>query len=453
MFNIKKDFLEIKGLFKKINKKEFQGNTGVALKNSSYQFLINLSMKIGSLIFTILMARILLPEKMGLYSLALSTIVFFSAFSDLGINNALITYIPKKLAEKKESQAKGYFNLFLKWKIILSLIVSLILFLLSHFIANSYYNQPIFYSLLTGGVYILCTSFLGFYEQLFKAINQFKIPLTKEILFQGLRLFLLPLLLILSLNKNENIEFLMFFIISFLTLAYLISLFYLVKKSKKQVSFLKLKEEPISDQEKKNILTFLFPLTLTAFSGIFFGYIDIIMLGRYVQSQFISYYTTAFSLISSLGVIISFISMGIFPLLSSINSSELENIFKKAKKYSLTFSLLSMVFVLIFSKLIIQILYGQAYLPSSIILSFYSVLILVSPLITLYETYFISQKRTTILAKTLILTTLLNIFGNFFFINHGVSHYGGLGGILGACFATILSRVVYLGILWIKKKN
>jgi len=186
------------------------------------------------------------------------------------------------------------------------------------------------------------------------------------------------------------------------------------------------------------------PLAKTSLSGIFFGYIDIIMLGRYVQSEFISYYTTAFNLIASLGVIIGFISTGVFPLLSSLKGNQLKNIFNKALKYSFIISFFSSLFTLIFSNLIINLLYGKEYLPGTIILKFYSILILISPLITLYENYFISQRKTKTLASLILLTTLINITLNFFFIRYGVKYFNGLGGILGACFATIISRLIYL---------
>ncbi len=52
------------------------------------------------MLFTIVVARMLLPELFGLYSLALVTIVLFASFSDLGISSALITYGAKALAKR-----------------------------------------------------------------------------------------------------------------------------------------------------------------------------------------------------------------------------------------------------------------------------------------------------------------------------------------------------------------
>jgi O-antigen/teichoic acid export membrane protein len=453
MFNFKRDTKELSGFFNRIYKKDFSGETGIALKNSSYQLLISLFMKIGSLIFTIIMARILLPEKMGLYSLALSTIVFFSAFSDLGLTNAIMAYIPQKISEKKENEARGYFSLFLRWKLYLLLIVSLVLMIFSYFISHTYYRQPIFYALLVGGLYLFSSSILNFYEQLFKSLNNFKTALIKEIIFQGLRLFLIPLAALFMLSTNLSDEILLFTLFLLLSLFYLIAFFFLFIKSKHEISFFKNQPTLPSKEEIKNLKKFLTPLIITSLSGVFFGYIDIIMLGRYVQSEFISYYTSAFNLISSAGVIISFISVGVFPLLSFLQGNKLESVFKKAIKYSFLIALISSVLVLIFSNPIISLLYGKEYLNAAIVLRYYSILILIFPLISVYENYFVSQKKTRVLANLLIVTTLINIVFNFVFIKYGLLHFGQMGGLLGACFATLISRIVYFFGLVIKKKK
>jgi len=424
----------------------------MALKNSSYQLLISLFMKIGSLIFTVIMARILLPEKMGLYSLALSTIVFFSAFSDLGIGNALLAYIPYHLSKKEESKAKGYFILLFKWKILVLTLISVLLFVLSKYISNNYYNKPILFALFAGSIYLFLSGIVGFYEQAFRALNNFKPALIKEIIFQFLRIFLVPIMTLFLLYKNLNSQILIFFIFLFLSFCYLIGFIYLLFISKKSSFFSKKNISFLTKEEIKELKNFLSPLILTSLSGVFFGYIDIIMLGHYVTSEFISYYTSAFSLITSLGVIISFISSGIFPLLSSTSGKKLEDLFKKAIKYSLIIAIFSFIFILIFASPIIKLIYGEEYIQSIPILRYYSIIILIFPLTSLYENFFISQKKTRFFSKVLIVSTIINVILNFLFIKYGVSHFGYFEGVLGACFATVISKVVYFISLVLKKK-
>ena len=66
--------------------------SNIVIKNSGYMFLSNLILKFGGLIFTIIIARILLPELFGIYSLVLSIITIFIVFANLGIDDTLLRY-------------------------------------------------------------------------------------------------------------------------------------------------------------------------------------------------------------------------------------------------------------------------------------------------------------------------------------------------------------------------
>lgn len=98
--NLSSGINDLKSVWRRITKRDFSGETGVALKNSVYQFLTNLTTKVGSLIFTIILARILMPELYGNYSLALATILIFAAISDLGIGNSLIRFVSREIGRR-----------------------------------------------------------------------------------------------------------------------------------------------------------------------------------------------------------------------------------------------------------------------------------------------------------------------------------------------------------------
>ena len=79
--------------------------------------------------------------------------------------------------------------------------------------------------------------------------------------------------------------------------------------------------------------------------------------------------------------------------------------------------------------------------------------LVISPIISLYESYFISQKRTKRLAVFLIGTTILDILLNYFFITYGLK-WGMLQAVLGAGISTIFTRFLYfLLMIFFKNKN
>lgn len=451
---IKQEETDLKNIFHRFKKRDFSGDSGQAIKNSSYQLAQNIIFKFGSLVFTIIIARILLPDRMGVYTLALSTIILFSTFSDLGISSAIMTFVSKKIGEKKYKKVKGYVQQLFKWKISLLIFASILLGACSYFIANYYYQKPIFYALLAGVFYIPAVGLLGFVEQLFKSNNNFKIPFIKEIIFQILRFLFIPLLIIALLKINISNQKIVFSVIMGLTFCYLISLMIIVFLAKKKLSFLSLKSENLTKKEKKHLIAFILPLSTIAFSGIFFGYIDTLMLGHYVSERFIAYYGTAFALIGGVSVLIGFTSNALFPIFARKHGNQLESIFKKTRNFTLFFSILGGIITYFLSYYAVFLIYGQEYLPSTSILKLFSLLIIILPLSGLYDAYYTSREKTKLLMWLLILSTALNIILNVFGITYGLKNYGEMGAVFGACIATILSRGIYLGgLIKFRKKD
>ncbi len=435
---------DFKNIFNRFRKRNFSGDTGQAIKNSSYQFSTNIVMKIGSLLFTIIVARLLLPEKMGLYSLALSTILLFSSFSDLGIGAALLTFISKMLGLGKPEKAKAYLKKLIKWKIYLVFFSSAILLASSYFIANYFYNKPIFYALLVGGLYIPAVEMMDFLEKIFRANNNFKIPFIKEIFFQSSRLILIPLFILLLLKAEFSSGILIAFIILILVFCYLLSFLFLMTLSRRKLPFLQLKSSKLSNFAVKDLKKFILPLSVTALSGVFFGYIDTLMLGHFVSGEYIAYYGASFSLVGSMVAIIGFASVALFPLFSKLQGKSLQKLFKKSRNIVFLISVLSGIFTYFISWWAIRIAYGIEYLQAVPILRCFSILIIILPVMGLYSTYLTSQKKTKILAWIIVTTTILNIILNFIGIKIGLQ-YGMFEAVLGVTFATILSRFIYFG--------
>ena len=451
---IKEEVGDLKDIVRRVRMRNLGGNTGQAIKNSSYQFLQNLIMKVGSLFFTIIIARMFMPELMGLYSLSLATIVMFVSVSDLGISSAVITFVSRMLGKNDPAKAKGYIKKLFKWKLSMVTLFSFVLLASSYFLANNYYNKPIFYALLAGVLYLPATTLLGFLEQMFKIINSFREPLIKEITFQIARFALVPIAIFFLLKSDLSSDTIVATVLLVITSCYLFSILILSILSKNKFRFLKAKEKKLNKYEVKDLKKFIFPLSVLSLSGVFFGYVDTLMLGHYVSSSFIAYYGASFALIGSASTIIGFSAAALMPIFSRIQGKSLEKIFSKTRNLTLLISLAAGVFTYLVAWWVIKLAYGEAYLTAVPILKYLSILVVILPIIALYNSYFISQKRTRAIAGLIIISTLLNITFNFIGINYGLVHYGEMGGVLGAVGATVLSRVVHLsGLVFLRKKN
>jgi len=262
----------IKDIFRRIKKRDFSGNTGIVIKNSIFQFSTIAVAKFGSLLFTILLARMLMPELFGLYSLALSTIIIFYTFSELGIGETLIRFISKFLGRNKNIKAKSYTIYLAKLKLFFMILFGLILIFSAKFISNTYYQKPLFLALIAGSLIILFAGISGFLKSLLMASNYFRGIFYQEIIFQLVRLIIIPLLILLALKQLFSSESILFFIILGLSFSYVISSIFLLIFSKNKFKYLTEKEEKISSLEKKKVNRFILPVSATVITTFFIVY-------------------------------------------------------------------------------------------------------------------------------------------------------------------------------------
>ncbi len=448
---IKEEAREVKKILGKIKRKDLKGNSGQAIKNSSYQLATLLTAKIGSLLFTIILARLLMPELFGLYGLAMSTILLLGIFSDLGVSTTILTFLSKTI-DKNKAKAKAYFNYLSKIKIILVICTSLIILLLAKWLANNYYQKPIFYALLAGAIYLPLSTLSRFLSTVFTSGNNFKVGFVGELIAQISRLTILLILILLLISRSSNNDIILLWIFIGLSIVFLLVGVYYLGYFLFNNPFNNIKKQELTKKEKQELWKFIIPLTAIVLSGVFFGYVDIVMLGHYISSEFIGFYQAAFNLISSATAILGFSSTALFPIFSRMRGEQLKKGFRKIKNITLVISFMALIFTILIAKTLINIVYGNAYIQSTIYLQYLSLLIISFPLIVLYQAHYTYQKQTKKLSILLIVATGLNIILNYFFINLGLLWAGMNGAVLGACTATIISRYGYLGGLIIFKK-
>jgi len=448
---IQQEGSDIKLIWNRIRTRDFSGNTGQAIKNSIFQFSTQTTQRIGSLILTIVLARVLMPELFGLYNLALSTIIIFTIFSELGIGFTLITFVSKALGKKNKKLARSYLLYLGKIKIFLVFFSTIILFLSARFIADNYYQKPIFLALLAGSLYVIFSGIVSFFQSALQSFNYFKGNFHNEIVFEISRVILIPLAAILTLKyslSNENVLFYIFIAFGF---SYILSSLFIRFFPYRKINPLSNKKKNLGSAEKKKINKFFFAASTLALSGIFFGYIDKIMLGHFVAAEFIGYYSAAFSLVGALSATIGF-GIILLPIFSRIKSEQLERGMNKSIKAILIISALTFLAIFALAYPIILIVYGSAYSHSINMLRAFSIALLILPIIGVYSSYFVSKEKPQILAVLLVVSTLINLGLNYFLITY-LLRFGELAATYGAIIAVIASNLIYLFgmMIWRKK--
>jgi O-antigen/teichoic acid export membrane protein len=436
---------DFKEIWRRIRKRDFSGNTGIAIKNSVHQFSTNFVSKIGSLIFTIILARLLMPELFGYYSLALSTILVFGVLSKLGIETTLVRFISKEI-KKNNGRIKSYLIYLGKIKIFLIFFTAIIILFSARYIANSFYNKPILLALLAGILYTFFNQISVFLKSMLQASNNFSSIFKRELIFQISRIILVPSAVILAIRYSISEELNLMLIIILLSFSLFLASLFMFFDIKKIYSgkINKEKSFKLSRKKKEIINKFLIATATLTLSGLFFGVIDKIMLGKFVSGEFIGYYTSAHSLIGALAALVGFSSVVLLPIFSRLEGKRLERGLKKSIKIILIFSLGMFIITITSAYYIIFLTYGKSYLISTNILRIFSLLLFITPLIGIYQSYLISQGKPGTITKFLIASTILNILLNYFLINI-LLPYGELMAVYGVTFSTLISQIFYLG--------
>ena len=416
----------------------------MTVKNSAYTLASIFISKIGGLIFTILIARLLLPELFGIYNLAFSVVIIAIALTNLGFDTTVVRYVSDALGKNQKSKARSYFKYLLKIKSILIIVVILIFLLISKYLAYNVFNKPIlFYPLLFSCLYLLIESLRGFISSLFLAIKNLRVTPILEIILQVSKI-LFSLLAVLFLSSEFKISgiFVALAISAFLSL--LFSLVVLIKKEK----YLFFGKKVVT--EKSNLLKYLKYIGLTTLSLVFFGSIDTLMLGAFVDASYIGYYRAALGLVITLVSLLS-ISGILLPIFTQIHKKRLERGFKKTFKYTIMLAIPATLGIIFVAKYLIFTVYGSEYMLAVPSLYVLSVLVLIGPLITFYTTLFSAKEKAKFLAKSLFIALVINIILNYVLIKALLTISQDYA-IIGAGIATVVSRIFLLITLSVKTK-
>ena len=355
-----------------------------------------------------------------------------------------------EIGKNNPRKAKGYFIYLSKVKLVLIAISILSLVVLANFISNTYYQKPLFLALVFGSFYILFSGISVMLKASFEAINDFKVIFYQEVLFQLVRILLIPLSILFLIKSMVSGSIVVSYVILGLSFSYLVSLIFFTSHHKK-IPFLKEKATNLTKIEKSRLKKFVLAIFFIILSGVFFSYIDRVILGYFVEAEFVGYYSAAFSLISSASILVTF-STALLPIFSRLNIKKLKSLYEKTLGIVIAFSTALFLLFLIFSPLIIKIVFGNEYLPTIGVLRLFSAMLILIPLISLSATYLVASGRPEIVSKFLVISTIMNIVLNYILISQFVA-FGQIYAVYGSIIATIISNVFYMISLMIYKKK
>ena len=324
---------------------EKESNQKIILSEALLSFS---GMSLGSVfryMFSIIMARFLGAQMLGLYSLGNAITRIAEILALLGLDNGVLRFVSRDTEDKVNVNRSIYTSL--KIGLISSILIAVLLFLSAEKIVNEILNEDSF--LITvikvfaiSLPFTVLTLISSFATQAFKIlkykifVNQIVNPLTLLIAFVT-SYFLLGIELSILLPTVVSSIIGLMFILKFLTNFSSISL-----------------SKIIGTTVDKDILKFSVPLMFVSAIGIIMHWIDIIMLGILSNATEVGMYHPI-ERTAGLVRMILFAFAGIFaPIFSEHyfkkNKNGMKDSYQSSSKYILAFSLPIFIFLFIFSE-------------------------------------------------------------------------------------------------------
>ncbi|MEK6820299.1 MAG: flippase [Nanoarchaeota archaeon] len=422
---------------KRMEKKE--SVTSQVIKNSFWNFLMGLFAKAGGLIFVIILARLLLPEKFGIYNLAMTITLLLATFADFGINQTLIRYFAEALGKGRKKLAVARYRYLFKLKFLLTFSLSIFLLIFAYPLSIYIFKKPaLFLPLLFLSIYLFISCFELFYKSFFYVLEKVGYITIKQALFETARIVLILIFFLLISTQYEVLG-----AVGILTVSVSIALIYSLYNLKRLTPFLFEKSKgSLKREEKKRINKFLVYMGIGDTSAIIFGYIDIVMIGLFLSSEYVGFYSAAWALSSGFAVLFS-IAYILLPVFTKLKRQRLNEAFNKVVKYISIVTLPIIFGIFVLGKYIIRIIYGYEYLPATLPLYFLAFLIIEKPLTGCLTSLFSAREKPKYFVYILAIATLMNIVLNYILIL-SLLKISMTWAISGAAIATLISRGFYL---------
>lgn len=318
-----------------------------------------------------LLARNLTVEEYGLFYAIFGFLSFFTLFTGLGTRDALAKYIPEWLTKKDKKKIKSAIVFVFILVVITSGIICSILFFSSNFLAQEYFHTwdavlPLQLMLisffLTSVLLVFSMLFVGYQRQLFYSLIEFVKNITILIgisigFYFGLRIL------------SPVYAFVGSYAISVL-------LFGVIFHIKCFPGFFKIGFEFDRDLYKK-VIRYGTYLILVNIAALIIGYIDIISITYFRNLTEVGYYNIALPTAYSLLFFSSAIFAVLLPMSSELRARKdrkrLNEGVSLLYRYALLIVLPFVLMFFMFSKEIINILFGAKYLPAQPALSILSI--------------------------------------------------------------------------------
>jgi len=405
--------------------------------------IIFIGMIIGNVIglfFSILCGRFLGIELYGQYNLALSIISILETIALFGLIGSLPRFIPFHLRKREKDAVKSTIRFSMKFVLCTSLTIGLILFLISPWLATNIFHQS------NLGIVLRCLAiglpFLALTDTLSAIIRGFKEVKYQVIIYQvgnnAVKLTIFILLFLIGYRLFGAIFAYLGAIIFTFFVAY-----YIIRKKIFQ-DYSDYNKIPIGNK----LLSFTWPLGITAIVSLLISKTDVILIGYYLNTQDVGIYAAALTIASLLNIISTAFAYIFLPVVSGLfgkgEMTVLNSIFKSASKWMFLIVFPMLLYILLFSKEIITLLYGANYSIGYLAFIILAIGTSLGNLTGFTGSILVGSGRTKLNLLCEVVPGLCNVIFNITLI----PRFGIIGAAIGNCSAYSIRTILFVAFVY-----
>jgi len=407
--------------------------TKKAVRGAGIMLVMSIFANFVAYLTRLYLARSLAPAGYGLFYSVFTFVIFFLFFRDLGLGQALVKYISEFRAKRMYNFVKTAFVSVVAFQFISSIIFGAVFFLLSEFLSEHYFKNPMSLVMLKIlVVYVMLSVFYGNLKDLLQGFQKFRIISMVDFLKNSIVLLLIALFFGLGI-KNA------FAPVFAYVLACPILFFILLPFALKTFPFFKYKVENFKQITKK-IFIFGIPVLVTSVGGKVIGYIDTLILTNFRSLEEVGIYNVMLPsamLFLYFGISVSSVA---FPIVSELwakkDKIRISEGIRLLHKYAFMLVIPMVFTVLAFSRLFINLLFGKEYLAGATALEILLIGVLFYIVAGINDNIIAGLGKPKTVTKIILFCALINFVMNILVI----PKYG----MEGAAVATSLSYFVAL---------
>lgn len=383
--------------------------------------------KILAYFYNLVLAR-LGPEQYGLFNLGLSITAMVASISVLGLHTGVLRYVSFYKGKLDEQRIKGTIVSALQISLPTSIIFFCILFLISPLVSiNIFHNPKLIPILRLFSITIPFLVLLDIFLPIFAAFQKIKYRIYKD-LFQQICLLSLTFIFICLGYKIKAVV--LVYILSVFC-AFVLSAYFLEKRV-----FPIFKTKVKSIYTRKELFSYSWPLLFNEILYLILTYTDIFMIGYFLTTSSVGIYNIAIIITSLLQILPQSLLALFSPVITERYAQEkdIKKTYKTVSKWVFCANLPICLIIVLFSRRIILMFFGERYILGALPLSILTIAYLFSFLFST-STYVLHLiKKTKLISSITLIAAISNIILNWILIP--------LYGITGAAVATAICLII-----------